>query len=335
MPLLSCGLAPEATDLVGVSPEIEHIRKLIQKAARHPEIPVLLLGETGTGKEVVARAIHNARPQGNFVPIDCGTLPANLVESELFGHVRGAFSGAVENKKGLIELADGGTAFFDEVGDLPADMQVKLLRVLQEREFRPLGGTQWRRVQLRIVAATCRDLKSDVAAGRFRQDLYYRLAGFPITLPPLAARKQDIPLLIQHFLRGEDGEPACELPGRILELLVAHDWPGNVRELQYCVRRMTLMRTEGAYEAALPSAVRDRLAAPSLFRLSDSVADNGAVLPKARLAPISPVISLPESERQAIRAALESTSGDRSRAARILKIGRTTLYRKMKQYGID
>ena len=165
MPTLDC-----AHGLVGQSPEIAAIHRLIEKASRN-RLPVLLLGESGTGKEVVARAIHNATPRGQFVPIDCGSLVGTLMESELFGHTKGSFSGAGENKKGLVELADGGTAFFDEIGDLPLDMQVKLLRLLQESEFRAVGSLHWRKVDLRIIAATHRDLKAEVAAGRFRQDL--------------------------------------------------------------------------------------------------------------------------------------------------------------------
>jgi len=183
--------------LVGNSPQMAEIRRLIAKTSRN-RLPVLLLGETGTGKEVVARAIHEANPQGRFVPIDCGSLVGTLMESELFGHTKGAFSGAVENKKGLVELADGGTAFFDEIGDLPLEMQVKLLRLLQEHEFRAVGSLQWHKVDLRIIAATHRDLKAEVAANRFRQDLFYRLNVFTIRLPPLRDRKDDIELLVDY-----------------------------------------------------------------------------------------------------------------------------------------
>src|SRR5690348_12499912 len=193
-----------APGLVGESPQILSIRRLIEKAARSP-LPVLLLGESGTGKEVVARAIYQANPRGRFVPIDCGSLVGTLMESELFGHVKGSFSGASENKKGLVELADGGTAFFDEIGDLPLEMQVKLLRLIQEREFRAVGSLQWKKVDLRIIAATHRNLKDEVAAGRFRLDLFYRLNVFPIHLPPLAERREDIPLLIDHFLASVTG----------------------------------------------------------------------------------------------------------------------------------
>jgi transcriptional regulator with GAF, ATPase, and Fis domain len=174
-------------NLIGESPEIERIRHLIEKASSN-RLPVLLTGESGTGKEVVARAIHEANPRGQFVTIDCGALVGTIVESELFGHVKGAFTSAAEHKKGLVEAADNGTEFLDEIGDLPLEMQVKLLRLIQEGEFRPVGSTSWRKVDLRIIAATHRNLKAEVAAGRFRSDLFYRLNVFAIRLPPLRSR---------------------------------------------------------------------------------------------------------------------------------------------------
>lgn len=314
--------------LVGDSALMDHIRRLIGKAA-HSHLPVLLLGETGTGKEVVARAIYEANPSGQFVPIDCGSLVGTLVESELFGHVKGAFSGAVENKRGLVELAEGGTAFFDEIGDLPLDMQVKLLRLLQEREFRAVGALQWRKANLRIIAATHRDLKAEVAAGRFRQDLYYRLNVFTIHLPPLRDRKQDIPLLMAHFLE-DRFDPGPEIRATLL----SYDWPGNVRELQHCLERLAALRSEGALRMGdLPSALQYHHAA-GLTALSQVVRERVQDLPDAFVAPKSPVISIPESERQTISAALVAAGGARTAAARMLGIGRTTLYRKMKEYGM-
>jgi len=316
--------------LVGDSRSIEDVRRLIAKVARN-RLPVLLLGETGTGKEVVARAIHEANPCGQFVPIDCGSLVGTLMESELFGHVKGAFSGADETKKGLVEVADGGTAFFDEIGDLPLEMQVKLLRLLQEREFRPVGALQWRQLDLRVIAATHRDLKSEVAAGRFRQDLYYRLNVFTIHLPPLRERKADIPRLIDHFLDGRF-HPSPE----IVETLLSYDWPGNVRELQHCLERLAALRSEGALRAAdLPSALLYHQASRSVGQLVAMVAETMEDLPLAVITPKSPVISIDESERQAIAVALAATGRERARAAKILGIGRTTLYRKMKEYGMD
>src|ERR1022692_395763 len=189
-----------AHGLVGQSPQIASVRRLIGKAANN-RLPVMLLGESGTGKEVVARAIHDANPRGQFVPIDCGSLVGTLMESELFGHAKGAFSGATGSKRGLVELADGGTAFFDEIGDLPLDMQVKLLRLIQEREFRAVGSLQWRKIDLRIITATHRNLNAEVAAGRFRLDLFYRLNIVSLRLPALRDRKVDIPKLTVHFLR--------------------------------------------------------------------------------------------------------------------------------------
>jgi DNA-binding NtrC family response regulator len=316
--------------LLGRSAEVESLRRLIDKASRN-RLPVLLLGESGTGKEVAARAIYNADPRGQFVPIDCGSLVGTLMESELFGHVRGAFSGAAESKKGLVEMADGGMAFFDEIGDMPMEMQVKLLRVVQEREFRAVGSTQWRKVDIRIVAATHRDLRAEVAAGRFRQDLYYRLNVFTIHLPPLRQRKDDIPLLVEHFLNGYGFQPSRE----ILDVLESYDWPGNVRELKHCVERMAAMQSEGALQMAdLPSALQYHQASAGLESLSDAVAWDRD-LPQVSLSPRSPVISLPDSEKQTIGAALSATHGERAKAARLLGIGRTTLYRKMKEYGFD
>ncbi len=320
--------------LVGNSRQIRSLRRLIDKAARH-RLPVMLLGESGSGKEVVARAIHNANPRGRFVPIDCGSLVGTLMESELFGHVKGAFSGATESKKGLVEVADGGTAFFDEIGDLPLDMQVKLLRLIQEKEFRAVGSLQWRKVDLRIIAATHRDLKAEVAAGRFRLDLFYRLNVFTVRLPPLRDRKEDIPQLIEHFLISarDGGLPDFRPNPETFVTLAEYDWPGNVRELKHCIERMAAMASPGGAEDALPSALDQVRAAVSLHRLADMIDDEPLAEeyhPRA-----SPVISIPESEKQAIVRALAATRGERSRAAAALGIGRTTLYRKMKQYGLD
>ena len=327
--MTSC--APDcAHGLVGQSPQIVSVRRLIQKAACN-RLPVLLLGESGTGKEVVARAIHASHPRGQLVPIDCGSLVGTLMESELFGHTKGSFSGAIETKKGLVELADGGTAFFDEIGDLPLEMQVKLLRLLQEGEFRAVGAPRWRKVDLRVISATHRDLKAEVAAGRFRQDLYYRLNVVTIRVPPLRDRKQDIAMLIDHFLRAKCAggfRPSEE----IVELLQSYGWPGNVRELKNCIVNMSAMYSEGGQTMHLPSALQQHLDSRGLHSLFEAV--EAEPEQSVWLAPKSPVISIPQSEKQTIEAALTATNGEREKAARILKIGRTTLYRKMKQYGI-
>jgi transcriptional regulator with GAF, ATPase, and Fis domain len=224
--------------LVGNSPQICQIRRQIAKVS-NSRAPVLLLGESGTGKEVIARSIHNANPTGQFVPIDCGSLVGPLMESELFGHVRGAFTGAAEAKRGLIELADGGTAFFDEIGDLPLELQVKLLRLLQEREFRPVGSLTTHKVEIRVIAATHRDLVREVEQKTFRQDLFYRLNVITLRLPPLRDCREDIPLLVARFL--ERLGVRRTLTQETLEALKSYDWPGNVRQLQNCIERMAVM----------------------------------------------------------------------------------------------
>jgi DNA-binding NtrC family response regulator len=329
-----------ARELVGESQQIAAVRRLIEKAA-NSQLPVLLLGESGTGKEVVARAIHNVNPRGQFVPIDCGSLVGTLMESELFGHAKGAFSGAVENKRGLVELADGGTAFFDEIGDLPLEMQVKLLRLIQEREFRAVGSLQWRKVDLRIIAATHRNLQEEVGAGRFRLDLFYRLNVFSLRLPPLRQRKEDIPLLVSHFLRAGEmsGLQRIEPSRELFETFDAYDWPGNIRELKHCIDRLNALHSEGALEMGdLPSALLQHRVMCGLDRLSGAVATStyaAGSLPDFAISPRSPVISLPDSERHSIAHALTATCGKRGKTARLLGIGRTTLYRKMKQYGIE
>jgi DNA-binding NtrC family response regulator len=320
--------------LVGGSPQIGAIRRLVEKAARN-RLPVLLLGESGSGKEVVARGIYTANSRGQFVTIDCGSLVGTLMESELFGHAKGSFSGASETKKGLVEMADGGTAFFDEIGDLPLEMQVKLLRLIQEKEFRAVGSLHWKRVDLRIIAATHRDLKAEVAAGRFRLDLYYRLNVFPVRVPSLRERRQDIRPLIEHFLDAAraDGLPDFRPNAETIATMLAYDWPGNVRELKHCIERMAAMHSEGAMEDALPSALLYARSAASLHQLSSAVDD--AFLREELFPRALPAISIPESEKQAIERALAVTHGERGRTAAILGIGRTTLYRKMKQYRLD
>jgi DNA-binding NtrC family response regulator len=309
---------------------MREIRLLIQKLGRS-ESPVLLLGETGTGKEVVARAIHQARGCGPFVPIDCSLL-GTLLESELFGHTRGAFTGAVASKSGLLEMAEGGTAFFDEIGEFPIEMQAKLLRVLQEREIRPLGSVTGHQARFRPIAATNRDLATEVERGRFRRDLYYRLNVVKLRLPPLRERKEDIPELAAHFL-ARYGRNHDLTPG-LLDELCRYDWPGNVRELENCVQQMVAMNS-GPYlhTGDLPSAFQGALLgtrAEQLEALAETAGgdDSGAI---RRFAP-QRVLSLEELEKQAIGEALTYTRGDRARAAVLLGIGRTTLYRKLKRY---
>jgi DNA-binding NtrC family response regulator len=309
---------------------MEGVRRLIGKAANN-RLPVLILGESGTGKEVVARSIHGASGQGQFVPIDCGSLVGTLMESELFGHVRGAFSGAVENKKGLVEIADGGTAFFDEIGDLPLEMQIKLLRLIQESEFRAVGALRWQKVNIRVLAATHRDLKAAVEQDRFRLDLYYRLNVIVIRVPPLRERKQDVPFLIEYFL--EAAKWGGQVSPEAMAALIGYDWPGNVRELKNCMERMIAMNSGGILlPDDLPTAVQNFLSGKEIRQLSEVLKRSDR--PEFALAPPMPIITLKQSEKQTICHALKLNGGDRGRAARALGIGRTTLYRKMKTYGI-
>jgi len=290
---------------------------------------VLILGESGTGKEVVARAIHNASLSGDFVPIDCGSLVGPLMESELFGHTRGAFTGASDAKRGLIELADGGTAFFDEIGDLPLDLQVKLLRLLQEHEYRAIGSLQRRKIDLRVIAATHRNLNSAVAQGTFRQDLYYRLNVITIRLPALRERKEDIPLLVERFL--ERYKQRYTVTREVMDALMIYDWPGNVRELQNCLDRMTAVNSGPLLHTAdLPSAVQNALEANRSQLPVMAAAANGTAAVTAN----DTVVPLDQLERGAILSALAKTKGDRAAAAHFLGIGRTTLYRKLRGYGI-
>lgn len=319
--------------LVGQSPQIERIRYLIGKLARS-RFPVLLLGESGTGKEVVARAIYNLNPAGDFVPIDCGALSNTLMESELFGHVKGSFTGADSNKKGLIELADNGTVFFDEIGELRLDMQVKLLRLLQERELRPVGSLKARKVDIRVIAATNRDLKKEAARGAFRQDLFYRLNVVTLRLPPLRERREDIPLLIDYFLERLGVRHSLSAEARAA--MLAYDWPGNVRELENAVHRMVAINSGPVLHLVdLPSALQGSAAASDLNHLSSRIAEpDDSEIPCVVRPPRAPIKPLPETEKRAILEALEYTRGDRAEAARLLGIGRTTLYRRLKEYQI-
>jgi DNA-binding NtrC family response regulator len=307
--------------LVGQSPRILEIKRQIEKIGTSRSA-VLVLGESGTGKEVVARALHDANPKGVFVPIDCGSMVGPLMESELFGHVKGAFTGASENKRGLIEMANGGTAFFDEIGDLPLDLQVKLLRLLQEREYRPVGSLQRQKVNFRVIAATHRDLARAVTVGTFRQDLFYRLNVISVRLPALRDRKEDIPGLAASFLV-KHGDFA--LTDEAMEALLQHDWPGNVRELQNCIDRMAAMSLSPQLGVEdLPSAVQNsRLRAKIELTAMAELAGGGNIVP------------LSELERRAILEAIEYTKGDRGTAAMLLGIGRTTLYRKIKEYSLE
>ena len=316
--------------------------------------PALLLGETGTGKEVVARSIHTVVRQGPFVTIDCSALVGPLVESELFGHVKGAFTGAFSNKTGLIEMAHGGTAFFDEIGELPLDLQAKLLRVLQEKEFRPVGSLVTRKSDFRIVAATNRDLAKEVERGTFRRDLFFRLNVVTVRIPPLRERKEDLPLLIEYFL--EKFGRGQKMGADALDAVLAYDWPGNVRELENCVQHMVAINSGPMLHSAdLPSAIQNHeanrrfesehppklpdpseqlramAAAAGTSSIVATVPERRGILTHVDDAP-NLILPLIEVEKRAIIRTLEYAGGDRAVAANLLGIGRTTLYRKLKEY---
>lgn len=303
------------------------VRQIARQVARLGKLrwPVLILGETGTGKEVTARAIHNANPAGPFVVIDCSSLVGPLMESELFGHVKGSFTGAIAQKTGLIEAANSGTAFLDEIGELPLDMQAKLLRVLQEKEYRPVGSLASRRSDFRVIAATNRDLAKEVELGRFRRDLYYRLNVARLRLPPLRERSEDIPILIDHFLAKHGSSQ--QLAAETMRKMMSYDWPGNVRELENCVHR--LLATESGpvvADSALPTEVRNA-------NEEKAFTNTGQMPPNHATG--KPVVPLSEVEKRAILDAMEYTRGDRAMTAHLLGIGRTTLYRKLKEYGLQ
>jgi two-component system response regulator HydG len=310
----------EAPALIGSSPALRALQRTLA-SLRHNESTVLIQGESGTGKELVAKALHAASPRkhGPFVPVDCGALPESIIESELFGHERGAFTGAV-GAPGLFRVASGGTLFLDEIGEIPPAVQAKLLRVLQTREVRPLGGAAAVPVDIRVIGATHRDLAEMVAAGRFRQDLYYRLNVVRLVLPPLRERRDDIPLLAQHILESRRRADAGPLgfEAEALLALAAHDWPGNVREL------------ENVIESAAALASGERLRAADLpLPPARAVALSGGVA----AVPALP-LSLAAYERAALERALAECGGDASAAARRLGIGRSTFYRKLATHGI-
>lgn len=284
---------------------------------------ILILGESGTGKELVANAIHHNSLRKNqpFIKVSCAALPETLLESELFGHERGAFTGAIARREGRFQLAHRGTIFLDEVGEMSPTTQMKLLRVLQEKEFEPLGSVQTLKVDVRVIAATHKNLTQEVQEGRFRQDLFYRLNVVPVSLPPLRERKEDIPALAHHFFvayRDKNQKGLKDISNKTMDLLIRYDWPGNIRELENCLERAVIMaRGEVIAPADLPS---------HLQALSSGKEGQAFDLPTG--------ISLQEVERALILKTLEDTGGNRSRAAEILGINRRTLQNKLKEYGM-
>jgi two-component system response regulator HydG len=307
---------PGFAGLIGISPKMQRVYKMIGKVSQHT-YPVLILGESGTGKELVARSVHfsGLRQQKPFVPVDCSGLVPTLIESELFGHTKGAFTGAQNARQGLLESAEGGTIFLDEIGELPVDLQSKLLRALQEREIRPVGATARVRINLRVIAATNRDLEAAIRTGSFRQDLYFRLNVVQIKLPPLRERRSDIPLLVASFLEkfSDPQRPMRVLSEDAMRRLISYDWPGNVRELENAIERAVALGSGPILHVGdLPSNLQS---------------SSEETLPEADV-----LLPLEELERRAIMRALRETAGDKLAAARLLGIGKTTLYRKLKQY---
>ncbi len=309
--------------IVSKNPSMLAVFALVRKVCDF-KTTVLILGESGTGKELIAKALHynSIRSKGPFVGVNCGAIPENLLESELFGHVKGAFTDASSDKVGLFEQADGGTFFLDEIGEMPLALQVKLLRVLQEEEIRRVGGASAMKVDVRVISATSRDLEQDVIRGRFREDLYFRLNVFALTLPPLRGRMEDIPLLVSHFLAklGERfGRQGVSSSPAALQALLDYDWPGNVRELENVIER-GLILCEGTTlrPESLPERIRERISN-----------DTGPIIP-------ADCLSLRQAgeiiERDFIRRALEKTGGNRTQAAKLLEISHRALLYKLKEY---
>jgi two-component system, NtrC family, response regulator AtoC len=313
-------------EIIAKSAAMTRALEVAAKVARHPS-PVLITGESGTGKELVARLIHNEsdRADSPFVPVNCGAIPENLLESELFGYVRGAFSGADRDKPGLFEVASGGTIFLDEIGEMPATLQVKLLRVLQESEIRRLGDTRTRSIDVRLVSATNKDFTEEMRSGTFRRDLYYRIAVVPIHLVPLRQRRDEVPLLVRHFLDQNNRKLRLDIKGvdaDAMRLLLEYSWPGNVRELENTIERaMVLAEGPNLTVVDLPDHVRSPLPGIDDGDLGDdelSVKKHSAAL-----------------ERRLIRQALERTGGNKTRAAELLDLSSRALLYKVREYGLE
>ncbi len=307
---------PGFAGLIGLSQKMQRVYRLIEKVSQH-NYPVLILGESGTGKELVARSIHFSGQRRNrpFVPVDCSALVPTLVESELFGYIKGAFTGAMHTKQGLMEAAGNGTLFLDEIGDLPFDLQAKLLRALQEKEVRPVGSTERVSIEIRVIAATNRDLDAAVRQRQFRQDLFFRLNVVQIKIPPLRERKSDIPLLVNSFLEkfSDENGDTRKITEDAMARLIAYDWPGNVRELENAIERAVALGSGTILHTGdLPTNLQ--------HGTSERMPQNDELLP------------LDELERRAILRALREAGGDKLAAARLLGIGKTTLYRKLKLY---
>jgi two-component system response regulator HydG len=316
--------------MIGRSGEMEKLYRILSKVAQSSH-PVLVLGESGTGKELVARTIHAYGPnsQRPFLPVDCGSLVPTLFESELFGYVKGAFTGANRSKDGLLVSAEGGTVFLDEIGELTLDLQAKLLRALQEKEVRPVGGTHRVPIKARIVAATNRDLAAMVEKGSFRKDLFYRLNVVNLRLPPLRDRREDIPLLAAHFLDRLSRERGSKftLNDEALRTMMRHDWPGNVRELEHAIERACALCSGPVLQLGdLPTQLQQRGLEEKRAAVAGGEPDRDGCGPELK--------TLADLEREAILGAIRALNGDKLQAAKLLGIGKTTLYRKLKEYGV-
>jgi two-component system NtrC family response regulator len=294
-------------------------------AVAHTDATVLILGETGTGKELLAKAIHINSPRRHrpFVIISCGSIPKELLESELFGHIKGAFTGAMAHKKGKVEIADGGTVFLDEIGEMPIDLQVRVLRLVQEHEIEKVGATSLQKVNVRIIAATHRNLQNRVAEGQFREDLYYRLAVVPLTLPPLRDRREDIPALVADFFersKRKYGKPNLSLPAHLIPYFVNYRWPGNIRELENLLERIVLL---------------SRFDEVTASDLPENLFDRSSLGEPARIPVETEGLSLEAVERELIVQALRKSNWNQTQAARHLDISRKTLMYRIAKYGIE
>jgi len=316
--------------LVGVSEPMQQVLEFVQKVA-DSDSTVMIQGESGTGKELVARMLHfnSLRRDRPLVPVNCGAIPENLLESELFGHEKGAFTGATHARMGRFELAHGGTIFLDEIGELSLSLQVKLLRVLQEREFERVGGNRTIHVDVRIIAATNQDLETMVEERRFRQDLFYRLNVIPIVIPPLRERRTDIPLLIDHFLTRFNQSKHTEVVGlddEALRLLIEYDWPGNIRELENMMERMAVLKKRGILSSEdLPQKISRKSIIPELKEQFIRLSEDGIHLSR----------EVEQYEKHLIMEALKKANGVTARAAQLLHLNRTTLVEKLKRKGVD
>jgi two-component system, NtrC family, response regulator PilR len=321
-------------NIIGASSAMEKLKQTIRTVAS-TQSTVLVYGESGTGKELVARAVHTCSPRvaEPFVSINCGAFPETLLESELFGYVKGAFTGASQNKRGLFEVADAGTIFLDEIAEMTLTMQVKLLRVLQERTVRPVGGTDETAIDVRVIAATNRDLEKQVAENTFREDLYYRLSVIPITVPPLRDRREDVTLLVNHFLHKyapAAGKSISRIDAGSLESLASYDWPGNVRQLENTIERAVALGTGDELHVDLPAErPRARAAAAGMGTDGVSIASDG-VLPEG----IDMEKYVADIERSLLKSALAQSNGVQARAADVLKISYRSFRHLMKKYDL-